>query len=91
MVGTNGAGQFVKVTVVTTSVSKPVGAVIFERGSPEATIYKILERGGPKSLNLSHFLINLLQIFHQKGGGLGPCPKSATVRRVEDPISMVCI
>ena len=26
---------------------------IFERGGPEAIIYKILERGGPKSLKMS--------------------------------------
>ena len=49
---------------------------IFERGGPEAMIHKILERGGPKSLKMAFecsFLINLLQIFHQKGGG-GPGP-----------------
>ena len=26
---------------------------IFERGSPEAIIYKILERGGPKSVKMA--------------------------------------
>ena len=26
---------------------------IFERGGPEAIIYKILERGGPKSLKMA--------------------------------------
>ena len=51
---------------------------IFERGGPEAIIYKILERGGPKPLkwllnaHFSHFLINLLQIFHKKGAWAPP-------------------
>ena len=43
---------------------------------------QILERGAGMQLfsaAFSHFLINLLQIFHQKGGGgvpSGPSPKS---------------
>ena len=39
---------------------------IFERGGPEAIIYKILERGGPESLKLAFkMLISVvfLQIF----------------------------
>ena len=44
---------------------------IFEKGSPEAIIYRILERRDPKFLKMllnahfSHFLINLPQIFLQ--------------------------
>ena len=43
---------------------------IFERGGPEAVFYKIVERGLKWFLNahFSRFLINHLQIFHQKGG-----------------------
>ena len=62
---------------------------IFERWGPEATIYKVLERRCPESLKMAFecsfqsfsYNINLLQIFHQKGGPapLGPAPKSSTV------------
>ena len=43
----------------------------FERGGPEAIIYKILERGAQSPLkwllnvHFSRFLINLLQVFHK--------------------------
>ena len=65
---------------------------IFERGGPEAIIYKILERGGPKSLKMA-FECSFQSLSYksfanisQKGGGggpgpLGPSPKSATVIR----------
>ena len=60
---------------------------IFERGGPEAIIYKILERGGPKSLKMAFecsfqsFSYKSFANIPQKGGGpgpLGPSPKSAT-------------
>ena len=61
---------------------------IFERGGPEAIIYKILERGGPKSLKMA-FECSFQSLSYksfvnipQKGGGpglLGSSPKSATV------------
>ena len=50
-------------------------------------------RVGPK-LSLRPFLHRALQIFCKystKKEGVGPSPKSATVHRVEDPISMDCI
>ena len=60
---------------------------IFERGGPEAIIYKILERGGPKSFKMAFEW--LFQSFSYKsfanvppkggGGGLGPSPKCTTV------------
>ena len=60
---------------------------IFERGGPEAIIYKILERGCPKSLKMA-FECSFQSLSYksfanipQKGGGpgpLGPSPKSAT-------------
>ena len=59
---------------------------IFERGGPEAIIYKILERGGPKSFKMAFEC--LFQSFSYKsfanvppkgGGGLGPSPKCTTV------------
>ena len=61
---------------------------IFERGGPEAIIYKILERGGPKSVKMAFeclfqsFSYKLFANIPPKGGGgagpLGPSPKSAT-------------
>ena len=52
---------------------------IFERGGPEAIIYKILERGGPKSLKMA-FECSFQSLSYksfanipQKGGG-GPRP-----------------
>ena len=59
---------------------------IFERGGPEAIIYKVLERGGPKSLKMA-FECSFQSLSYksfanipQKGspGPLGPSPKSAT-------------
>ena len=52
---------------------------IFKRGGPEAIIFKIQKEGAQNLLkwllnaHFSRFLINLLQIFHQKGGP-GPLP-----------------
>ena len=50
---------------------------IFERGGPEAIIYKILERGGPKSLKMA-FECSFQSLSYksfanipQKGGGGG--------------------
>ena len=64
---------------------------IFERGGPEAIIYKILERGGPKSLKMAFecsfqsFSNKSFANIPQKGGGggLGPSSKSTTVINVE--------
>ena len=48
---------------------------IFERGGPEAIIYKILERGGPKPLKMSFgcsfqsFSYKYFANISQKGGG----------------------
>ena len=57
---------------------------IFERGGPEAIIYKILERGGPKSLKMA-FECSFQSLSYksfanipQKGGAQAPSPKSAT-------------
>ena len=56
---------------------------IFERGGPEAIIYKILERGGPKSVKMAFEC--LFQSFSYKssanippkeGGGGGGTPGS---------------
>ena len=51
---------------------------IFERGGPEAIIYKILERGGPKSLKMA-FECSFQSLSYksfanipQKGGALAP-------------------
>ena len=66
---------------------------IFERGGPEAIIYKILERGDPKSLKMA-FECSFQSLSYksfanipQKGGGgagpLGPSPKSATDYQVK--------
>ena len=57
----------------------------FERGGPEAIIWKILERGAPKSLKMAFecpfqlFSYKSFANIPPKGGGaLGPSPKSAT-------------
>ena len=65
---------------------------IFERGGPEAIIYKILERRGPKSLKMA-FECSFQSLSYksfanipQKGGApgpLGPSPKSATDYQVK--------
>ena len=61
---------------------------IFKRGGPGAIIYKVLERGGPKSLKMAFecpfqlFSYRSFANMPSKGGGpgpLGPSPKSATV------------
>ena len=61
---------------------------IFERGGPEAIIYKILEKGGPKYVKMAFeylfqlFSYNFFCKYSTKRGGpgpLGPSPKSATV------------
>ena len=58
---------------------------IFERGGPEDMIYKILERGGPKSLKMAFecsfqsFSYKSFANIPPKGGARGPSPKSATV------------
>ena len=50
---------------------------IFERGGPEAIIYKILERGGPKSIKMAFecsfqsFSYKSFANIPQKGGGGG--------------------
>ena len=53
---------------------------IFERGGPEAIIYKILERGGPKSLKMA-FECSFQSLSYksfanipQKGGPRPPGP-----------------
>ena len=63
---------------------------IFERGGPEAIIYKILERVGPKSLKLAFeclfqsFSYKFFANIPPKGGEtLGPSHKSATVYHIE--------
>ena len=73
---------------------------MFERGSPEAIIYKILEIGCPKSLKMafecSFQLLSYksLQIFHQKRGGdgspLGTSPKSATTTNFRSEFLETC-
>ena len=51
---------------------------IFERGGPEAIIYKILERGGPKSLKMAFecsfqsFSCKSFANIPQKGGAQAP-------------------
>ena len=56
------------------------GPGIFERGGPEAIIYKILERGGPKPLKMSFeysfqsFSYKYFANISQKGGGGGRPP-----------------
>ena len=51
---------------------------IFERGGPEAIIYKILERGGPKSLKMAFecsfqsFSYKSFANIPQKGGAQAP-------------------
>ena len=65
---------------------------MFERRGQEAIIYKILERGGPKSLKVP-FECSFHTFSYKSfanilppgggggGGGMGPAPKSATVKR----------
>ena len=60
--------------------SKRTGAdpEIFERGGPEAIIYKILERGGPKSVKMAFeclfqsFSYNFFANIPPKGGAQAP-------------------
>ena len=72
-------------------ITNKVGAdpEIFERGDPEAIIYKILERGGPKSVKMvfeclfQSFSYKCFANIPPKGGGpgpQGPSPTSATAR-----------
>ena len=71
-----------------TKGDKHAYSVLLRRGGTEAIIYKILERGGPKSLKMAleysfqSFPYKSFVNFPQMGGGgaglLCPSPKSAT-------------
>ena len=68
-----------------TTVTPGADLEMFQRGGPEAIIYKTLERGGPKSLKMAFecsfqlFSYKSFANIPPKGGGVGHSPNSATV------------
>ena len=104
--GGGGGSKHFMVLVLQLSGADSIGAdpEIFERGSPAAAIYKILESGAKKSLKMAFECS--FQLFSYKSfvnippkggpGPQGPSPKSATgflgdliITRTQTPVKVI--